>query len=215
MNRMNNLMIMIFVILLFSSCGSRLRNDWYQQAIKTHQNQQHPHQYQPGEFILIDNEFISKQSCSVQIIEQLQTLFHHQQQEIKNLLPEKPIDISIQELPDIAPDTLIYYIRYLNDCNKVLLHYKESKEKYQLIVNKIEEQLNIYKSFLSTFNLSVYNLDVDHLDSVFVLHQYVIEQDNKNSLPILSTFEVDKTTHMILSEKIIKPEELLISNPDC
>ena len=215
MNRMNNLMIMIFVILLFSSCGSRLRNDWYQQAIKTHQNQQHPHQYQPGGFILIDSNFLAQQPCSVYVLQQLHTLFRDQQQEIKNLLSEKSIDVMIQALPDIAPDTLIQYIHYLGDCNKAVSHLEEGKERYQRIVYKIDELLNIYHSFLSVFNLSVYNLDVDHLDSVFVLHQYVIEQDNENSFPILSTFEVDKTTHMILSEKIIKPEELLISNPDC
>lgn len=208
-------MIMIFVILLFSSCGSRLRKDWYQQAVKTHQNQQHPHQYRPGEFILIDNNFLSQQPCSVNVLKQLHSLFHHQQQEIKTLLSEKSIDIMIPALPELAPDTLIHYIHYLSDCNKAVLNLKEGKEKYQLIVNKIDEQLNIYDSFLSAFNLSVYNLDIDHMDSVFVLHQYVIEKDDENALPLISTFEVDKTTHLILSEKLIKPEELLISDPDC
>jgi len=193
MKALNNLLILTFLIPLFTYCQRSLMPDWHKEVIVNFIQKQleSPTSYQGGQFKIIDQEYLESQPVIADCMSALNDYYL----EILNETGSK------NQLPVLKLDTLNTYLSYLPE-----LYKSREKETVVELQFAIKNELEFLDDILHEFNLSIYHpLPVD---SLIVYHEYSAKT-TFGEFAIQSIFEIDNADKIILAEKILHKTHIL------
>lgn len=193
MRAVNNILLLSFLIPLFTYCQRSMTPDWHQQVIAVDiQNQlEDPNDYQGAEFKIIDQTYLESQPVVASSIAALKIYY-------QQIFDATGIE---QKLPPLQLDTLKVYLDYLPQLADL-----QSKTQVNELKIALDLELQYLNQILLEFNLSIYQ--PLPIDSLIVYHEYIAKK-SFGKFQYQSVFEIDPEKKIILAEKILHKTQIL------
>lgn len=194
----------VFVLLIGVGCTqSRHAPGWYEKAIAEYLRSAYPEMtgYEAVRFRLIDETYLMDQPDIAGLFDNLCRLFTARQR-----MFDQAISISGNaaaeslQLPPCRPDTLSQYMIHHARQHRTWSHKLENEKEYAVICEQTDSEIARLNEALSVYNLSVYHLDFENMDSVLVYHKYIASMPSGERSVKEAVFEVDKETYETLFE---------------
>ena len=191
----------VFVLLIGVGCTqSRYAPGWYEKAIAEYLRSAYPEMtgYEAVRFRLIDETYLMDQPDIAGLFDNLCRLFTARQRMFDQASSGHAAERL--RLPPCRPDTLSQYMVHHAQQHRTWSHKLENEKRYAAICEQTDSGIARLNEALSVYNLSVYHLDFENMDSVLVYHKYIASMPSGERSVKEAVFEVDKETYETLFE---------------